>query len=698
MHTFAQKPKATQHTPSAKPLIRGRAHPAQSPEVRSILTSQHMIGNQVVRGSVQTDAGQLGAELTGPVSPRLGHEFSRITIHPRAAGAIQTRLAMNEPGDRYEREADRVAEQVMGTPEPRFQGARTCRGACPKAHSELAAQEHERLQTKRVHASSTGHSAAPPIVREVVAGPGKALDPATRRFMESRFGYDFSIVRLHSDATAAQSARDVNAHAYTVGHHIVFGAGRFQPETHDGRRLLAHELTHVVQQAGTMSLQRQSAGPIRTGKILSLKEVNADPKRKHARKLSGQTVAKVCRSTSKGAGKANCPATLQPGLKVTIVAEKAGGAWLQITTPEKVPGFGPKEPLYVMAAFVEETTTEAATPQSGGPVIKDILRLDQTVPVKGLVKNQPNYVDHFSGRLESAPVGRDITLFPKTGPASQTGISIPKGDFYLDADPLAGGSMGQNQVYKSRAVAEAVVLDLMKQTPDWPVYTYYTEGGLILPTTLSDTTIPNLMPFIRQKRDEDLAAIKASADLAEDVMWWYVDARFPIKIRPGGGGAGQGGKEAVKQLEREAAKRAEQELAKAATGLARQMAAKHGKVVVNLGGTGEVANAINVNPLTAQRVKDIPNLVRAGAEKVGTLFKPGTVDKIVSNDIVFGTVNWLKTAKGSFVALKSGGQVSIAPYAGSLAEHLAQIQAALKAAGFKDIKVLGGRVITAVKP
>src|SRR5690606_23314704 len=136
------------------------------------------------------------------------------------------------------------------------------------------------------------------------AGPGKALDPATRRFMESRFGYDFSIVRLHSDATAAQSARDVNAHAYTVGHHIVFGAGRFQPETHDGRRLLAHELTHVVQQAGTMSLQRQSAGPIRTGKILSLKEVNADPKRKHARKLSGQTVAKVCRSTSKGAGKA----------------------------------------------------------------------------------------------------------------------------------------------------------------------------------------------------------------------------------------------------------------------------------------------------------------------------------------------------------------------------------------------------------
>ncbi len=128
------------------------------------------------------------------------------------------------------------------------------------------------------------------------------------------------------------------------------------------------------------------------------------------------------------------------------------------------------------------------------------------------------------------------------------------------------------------------------------------------------------------------------------------------------------------------------------------MAAKQGKVVVNLGGTGEVANAINVNPLTAQQVKDVPNLVRAGAEEVGSLFKPGTVDKIVSNDVVLGTVNWSKTAQGSFSALKSGGQVSIAPYAGSLAEHLSEIQAALKATGFKDVKVVAGRIITGVKP
>jgi hypothetical protein len=68
--------------------------------------------------------------------------------------------------------------------------------------------------------------------------------------MEQRFGHDFSRVRVHWGAAAEQSAQDVNANAYTVGHNIVFGTGRFAPGTHEGRRLIAHELAHVVQQAG----------------------------------------------------------------------------------------------------------------------------------------------------------------------------------------------------------------------------------------------------------------------------------------------------------------------------------------------------------------------------------------------------------------------------------------------------------------
>jgi hypothetical protein len=83
--------------------------------------------------------------------------------------------------------------------------------------------------------------------------PGQPLDAATRDFFEPRFGHDFSAVRVHADASAARSARDLNAYAYTVGHDIVFAEGRFAPRTPEGRRLIAHELAHVVQQAGVGS-------------------------------------------------------------------------------------------------------------------------------------------------------------------------------------------------------------------------------------------------------------------------------------------------------------------------------------------------------------------------------------------------------------------------------------------------------------
>ena len=101
---------------------------------------------------------------------------------------------------------------------------------------------------------ATGHSVdagiAPPIIHEVLAGSGRPLDSDTRAFMEERFDRDFSRVRVHADARAAESARDVGAHAYTVGSHVVFGAGQYLPSTARGRRLMAHELTHVVQQSG----------------------------------------------------------------------------------------------------------------------------------------------------------------------------------------------------------------------------------------------------------------------------------------------------------------------------------------------------------------------------------------------------------------------------------------------------------------
>jgi hypothetical protein len=144
---------------------------------------------------------------------------------------LQTKLKISEPGDTYEREADRVADQVMTAQAP---SALT--GAPPRIQ-RLAGQA----------AGSAG--AEPASVKRALAGSGRPLGPELRRDFEPRFGYDFSKVRLHTGAAAEHSAREVNAHAYTVGQDVVFGHGQYAPGTSAGRRLLAHELTHVVQQS-----------------------------------------------------------------------------------------------------------------------------------------------------------------------------------------------------------------------------------------------------------------------------------------------------------------------------------------------------------------------------------------------------------------------------------------------------------------
>jgi hypothetical protein len=144
---------------------------------------------------------------------------------------LQTKLKINEPGDIYEQEADRIADQVMSTP----------------AHTNVSAPRIQRFSGQ----PNGGMDMAPATVEQALASPGRPLEPALRKDMEQRFAYDFSRVRVHSGAVAKQSARDVSAHAYTVGENIVFGAGRFAAGTHEGRRLIAHELTHVLQQSGT---------------------------------------------------------------------------------------------------------------------------------------------------------------------------------------------------------------------------------------------------------------------------------------------------------------------------------------------------------------------------------------------------------------------------------------------------------------
>lgn len=164
---------------------------------------------------------------------------------PRCQAAASSTLRIGGPHDEHEQEADRVAERVM----------------------QAADADVQRLPAgpiiQPVSASEGNGASAPPIVHEALSSQGQALDSTTRDFFEPRFHQDFSDVRVHVDTVAAESARAVSATAFTVGRDVVFDSGKYQPHSTAGRELLAHELTHVVQQSrgGSRTLSRKEREP-----------------------------------------------------------------------------------------------------------------------------------------------------------------------------------------------------------------------------------------------------------------------------------------------------------------------------------------------------------------------------------------------------------------------------------------------------
>lgn len=193
---------------------------------------------------------------------------------------LQRKLAINEPGDEYEREADRVADQVMRMSEP------------PVDRDEPNTSRTPLVQRRVNGSGSAGIGTAPQIVHDVLSSQGQPLDAATRAFFEPRFGHDFSQVRIHPDTRSSESARAVNALAYTVGQDIVLGAGRVDLRSQSSRRLLAHELTHVIQQrhAGSMvqRSQPQNAPSCPTDiRIVKLHSIPFDPRAVPAGWFSG---------------------------------------------------------------------------------------------------------------------------------------------------------------------------------------------------------------------------------------------------------------------------------------------------------------------------------------------------------------------------------------------------------------------------
>ncbi|MGI5518739.1 eCIS core domain-containing protein [Streptomyces sp. CA-106131] len=198
---------------------------------------------QTSRGVLETAPRFLGNQPTG-----ISWDFSRIPLYPSSApakrlpGFIQRKLKVGAIDDPLEHEADRVADQVMRMP---------ASDAVTVSSRPQVSRKCDRFPFAAGTAESPHSASSVPDGFIGDLGPGHPMDPATRRFFEPRFGRDLGDVRLHTSAAAAQAASAVHAQAFTVGSHVAFAADYGGVHTDGGKRLLAHEIAHVVQQSST---------------------------------------------------------------------------------------------------------------------------------------------------------------------------------------------------------------------------------------------------------------------------------------------------------------------------------------------------------------------------------------------------------------------------------------------------------------
>jgi len=193
-------------------------------------------------------------------------------------GGVQAKLTVSQPDDPFEQEADRVADRVMRMEAPGVTVQRKCAGC----------EEEEQLQRKET--GSEAVETTPSMVHGSLTSSGAPLDSTTRTYMEQRFGHDFDKVRVHTGGQADTAARQINSLAFTLGNDVVFREGQYAPHSNEGRRLLAHELTHVVQQSAgfaTAAIQRQEA----TAATPASMPLSVDPKKLERATLTGVAAA-----------------------------------------------------------------------------------------------------------------------------------------------------------------------------------------------------------------------------------------------------------------------------------------------------------------------------------------------------------------------------------------------------------------------
>ncbi len=246
MDTFVRKTKMVQQTLPEKKPAPGRVFLSQNRDVRSILHPQQNSGNKPGEGLLQAEAGNGNENVATSLLTQPHNGGDQVPVRVSGAHTIQAKLKVGAPGDQQEQEADRVAEQVMRQNGPEGDSEGITIQASPSPQTVGVGDVNEGLENQLNRSK----------------GAGSAIPDRVRAIVEPRMQFDFSSVNLHTSSEAAEMNEQLGARAFTHGHDIYFGSGEYNPDSAQGKRLLAHELTHVVQQSASTSHASLQRAPL----------------------------------------------------------------------------------------------------------------------------------------------------------------------------------------------------------------------------------------------------------------------------------------------------------------------------------------------------------------------------------------------------------------------------------------------------
>lgn len=558
------------------------------------------------------DCGRRQGGVLREAGPSPTHALERIRLD---------HVPVSMPGDPVEREADRMADAALAG------------RALPPPEGATASAISRQASTSAAPAAAHGPLAAP-------EGAGAPLPAPVREELEAGFAHDFAHVRIHAGPLAAGAARSVDADAYAAGANVVFGEGRYAPATHEGRRLLAHELAHVVQ---------ADRGAVREPPILRQPRRRADTVAAVRINLTSHRV--VFQLASGATYEGTVDTDLAAGSYV-LTPDLPRRRWSIRGTPEglrfNVSLDGP-DPFTL--SYPRTLSLEVAQGTPADRPISEVLGTDEVVAAASDPTSDPRYVQNGVQGVGIFGWGGPFRLDRRV--VNGVGVDsfvLPRAEFSLWQDPLAGSAIAVNLVYRSAARAQQAASEMGAGA-----YSFYLgPGGFIYPTVISDTTAPALVAALRRAVEIERQDAQAATQLSVDLLLWYVGARFPMRTSGGGGNPprppGQGVPPTPTQGNA-------LPTAAAATGAASRTGAGAGEALTFVEiGAGDLRASIELARRGGVRVIAVDPAVPAAQamaelRAAGGTFVRGTADDVAAGvaDHVFQYFPWRIGGTGSFV-------------------------------------------------